>query len=190
MEEGAVVAGRQTDKRVLPLSGGNGTGKAAPRAYRYRGPAKPDPAAARAREVLALLAGQRKTIALRSSRIRALVNELHDRIGQAVCDGVKVAAVAQVSGMPPAAVRTSARTRDDLYPSGQTPPEHLCLIEALAAELRAAESARNSVEQKRTEVLALARKSRLLDDYQLACASGLKHEEIRKMTRGVGCGAA
>jgi len=168
-----------------PLSGGSRTGSEAPRAYRYQGAPKPDPAAARAREVLALLAQQRKMIALRASRMRDLANELHDRVAQAVCDGLKVGAVATASGMPAATVR-AALAREQLYPSGQGRAEQLRVIAELAADLAAATDARSALEQRRTEVLAMARKSRLLDDYQLAGASGLKSDEIRKMTRGMG----
>ncbi|WP_307427558.1 hypothetical protein [Pseudarthrobacter defluvii] len=169
-----------------PLSGRSRTGGEAPHAYRYQGPPKPDPAAARTREVLALLAQQRRMLALRSSRVRDLANELHERVAQAVCDGAKAAAVAKASGMLATAVRSVALAREELYPSGQGRAEQLRLIAELAADLAAAADARGALEQKRTEVLAMARKSRLLDDYQLAAASGLKSDEIRKMTRGVG----
>jgi len=180
------VAGSQTHGRMHPLSRGSRTGSEAPRAYRYQGAPQPDPAAARAREVLALLAQQRKLIALRASRIRDLANELHERVAQAVCDGLKVGAVATASGMPAATVRAAAVAREELYPSGQGRAEQLRRIAEVAADLAAAADARSALEQKRTEVLAMARKSRLLDDYQLAGASGLKSDEIRKMTRGVG----
>ncbi len=149
-----------------------------------------DQAAARAEELLALLVQHRKMIALRSSRLRALTADLHDRVAQAICDGMKVASIAQVSRMPAAVVRATVRARDDLYPSGQSRTEHLHHIASLADELADAEDARAALEQKRIEVLVSARKSRLLDDYELACASGLKHEEIRKMTRGKGSRAA
>ena len=180
------MAGSQTHGRIHPLSGRSSTGREAPTAYRYQGASKPDPAAARARKVLDLLAQQRKIIALRSSRMRDLANELHERVAQAVCDGLKVTAVAQASGMPAATVRTAALARDELYPSGQGRAVQLHLIAGLAADLATAADARSALEQTRSEVLAAARKSRLLDDYQLAAASGLKPDEIRKMTRGVG----
>jgi hypothetical protein len=133
-----------------------------------------------------LLAQQRKMIALRSSRTRDLANELHERVAQAVCDGLKVRAVTTASGLPAATVRAAALAREELYPSGQGRTEQLRVIAELAADLSAATDARSALEQKRTEVLAMARKSRLLDDYQLAAASGLKSDEIRKITRGVG----
>ncbi|NUP58644.1 MAG: hypothetical protein HOQ06_04105 [Pseudarthrobacter sp.] len=69
--------------------------------------------------------------------------------------------------------------------TAQVPAEHLRRFAGLAEEVAAAESARTAIERKRAQVLALARKSRLLDVYQLACASRLKHDEICKMTTGL-----
>ncbi|MEW1812403.1 hypothetical protein AB0284_17060 [Pseudarthrobacter phenanthrenivorans] len=180
------MPGREIQERILARTTGTGTGGAGVAAYRYRGVPKPDPATARAQQALAMLAQLRTTIALRSSRVRALTAELGDCVAQAVCDGVKVAAVAKAAGVPAASIRSAARARGELYPSGQTRNRHLDLIAGLAAELAAAEGTRSAAEAERTQVLAVARKSRLLDDYQLAGASGLKSDEIRKVTRGVG----
>jgi len=156
------------------------------RTYQYRGTPKPDPAAVEAEDLRTLLAQQRRMISLRSSRLRSLSTELNERVAQALCDGVKVAAIARATGLPLTSIRSTAAPGDDLFPSGQSTEEHLRSIAAVAEELAEAETARTTIEQKRTQVLATARKLRLLDDYQLASASGLKHDEIRKMTRGVG----
>lgn len=180
------MPGREIEERILTRTTGTGTGGAGVAAYRYRGVPKPDPATARAQQALAMLAQLRTTIALRSSRVRALTAELGDCVAQAVCDGVKVAAVSQAAGLPAASIRSAALARGELYPSGQTRNRHLDLIAGLAADLAAAGGTRSAAEEERTQVLALARKSRLLDDYQLAGASGLKSDEIRKVTRGVG----
>ncbi|MDQ0733398.1 hypothetical protein [Arthrobacter sp. B1I2] len=177
------MPGREIQERILPRTADTGTGRTA---YRYRGAPKADPATARAQQALATLAQLRTTIALRSSRVRALTAELGDCVAQAMCDGVKVAALAQAAGLPAANIRSIAVARGDLYPSDQSRSSHLHLIAGLASELAVAEGARSAAEVERTQVLAMARKSRLLDDYQLAGASGLKSDEIRKMTRGVG----
>ncbi|MEO5315094.1 hypothetical protein PV772_13395 [Pseudarthrobacter sp. CC12] len=186
------MPGREIHVRIPPRSASTGTGAVGAAAYRYRGVPKPDPATARAQQALAMLAQLRTTLALRSSRVRALTAELGDCLAQAVCDGVKVAAVAKAAGQPAASIRSATLARGELYPSGQTRSGHLHLIAGLASELAAAEGARSDAEEQRTQVLALARKSRLLDDYQLAGASGLKSDEIRKMTRGrrLACGSA
>ena len=180
------MPGREIQGRIRPRAAGTGTDGAGAAAYRYRGAPTPDPAAARAQQALAMLGQLRTTIALRSSRVRALTAELGDCVAQALCDGLKVAAVAKAAGLPAARIRSTALSRGELYPSDQTQNGHLHLIAGLAAELVAAEETRSAAEDERTQVLALARKFRLLDDYQLAGASGLKSDEIRKLTRGVG----
>jgi len=180
------VHGKESRDRTPPRTAGTGTDGAGAGGYRYRGVPKPDPATARTQQALAMLARLRTTIAFRSSRVRALTAELGDCVAQALCDGVKVAALAQAAGQPAASIRSAGVARAGLYPSGQSRSGHLRLIAGLAAELAAAEVARSAAEEERTQVLALARKSRLLDDYQLAGASGLKSDEIRKITRGVG----
>ena len=180
------MPGREIQERILPRTGGTGRGGAGVGGYRYRGVLKPDPDTARAQQALATLAQLRTSIALRSSRVRALTAELGDCVAQAVCDGVKVAAVAKAAGLPAASIRSAALARGDLYPSGQSRSGHLHVIAGLVSELAVAEGARSAAEEERAQVLALARKSRLLDDYQLAGASGLKSDEIRKVTRGVG----
>ncbi|MDQ0826008.1 hypothetical protein QFZ60_002181 [Arthrobacter sp. B2I5] len=184
------MPGREIQEQMLPRTTGTGTGGTGVAAYRYRGAPKADPATARAEQALAVLAQLRTTIALRSSRVRALTAELGDCVAQALCDGVKVAAVAKAAGLPAASIRSAALARGELYPTGQARSGHLQLIAGLTAELAAAEGTRNAAEEERTQVLAMARKFRLLDDYQLAGASGLKSDEIRKMTRGVGARVA
>ncbi|MFF2028731.1 hypothetical protein [Arthrobacter sp. NPDC058192] len=184
------MPGRESQERILPRTAGTGTVGDGVTAYRYRGVPKPDPARARAQQALAMLVQLRTTIALRSSRVRALTTELGDCVAQALCDGVKVAAVAQAAGLPAASIRSAAVARGELYPSGQTRSGHLDLIAGLAVELAAAEGTRSAAEEERTQVLAQARKSRLLDDYQLAGASGMKSDEIRKVTKGVNLGVA
>ncbi|MDQ0031682.1 hypothetical protein [Arthrobacter bambusae] len=184
--QGAVVRGREIRERIPPRTAGTRTGGHGAAASRYRGVPTPDTATARAQQALATLAQLRTTIALRSSRVRALTTELGDCIAQALRDGVNVAALAEAAGQPAGSIRSAAVARGELYPSGQTRNGHVHIIKELATELAAAEGARSAAKEERTQVLALARKSRLLDDYQLAGASGLKSDEIRKMTRGVG----
>lgn len=181
------MAGERTDRRTTAPGAAKATaGGRHPRTYQYRGTPKPDPAAVEAEELRTLLAQQRRMISLRSSRLRSLSTELNERVAQALCDGVKVTAIAQATRLPLTSIRSTAAPGDDLFPSGQSTEEHLRSMAAVAEELAEAETARTTIEQKRTQVLATARKLRLLDDYQLASASGLKHDEIRKMTRGVG----
>lgn len=184
------MAGERTPGRTTPSGAVRSTATGRPpRMYRYRGTTRQDPAVAEAEELRSVLVEQRRMIALRSSRLRALSMRLNELVAQALFDGVKVAAIARAARLPAAGIRSAALPGDDLFPSGQSPADHLRSLAAVAEELAEAGAARGTLEQKRSQVLAAARKRRLLDDYQLASASGLKHEEIRKATRGVGCRA-
>lgn len=180
------MAGELTYGRTTTPATAGARDRGSLRAYQYRGIPAPDSAAARAEELKSLLAQQRRMLSLRSSRLRALSAELNARVAQALCDGVKVTVIARAARLPATSIRSSAARSDDLFPSGRTTEDHLRAIAAVAGELAEADAARSTLEQKRLQVLAMARKSRLLDDFQLASASGLKHEEIRKMTRGMG----
>lgn len=186
----AVMQTHGQDSETYPVTPAMGRTGRAHRGYRYRGAPRPDPAASRLAELLERLADQRRMISLRSSRLRALSLELNKQVAQAVCDGVKAASIARAARLPAATVRGIGAGRDEFYPSGQSPEFHLGRIAALAAEVASVEAARAAVEQARTQALATARKLRLLDDYQLASASGLKPEEIARMTRGVGTAQA
>jgi hypothetical protein len=151
------VPDREIQERILPRTAGTATGGAGVTAYRYRGAPRPDPATARAQQTVAMLAQLRTTIALRSSRVRALTAELGDCVAQALCDGVRVAPVAKAAFLPAASIRSAALARGELYPSGQTRSGHLHLIAGSAAELAAAEGTRSAAEEERTRILALAR---------------------------------
>jgi hypothetical protein len=177
--EGSLSPGARETRAALPR-----------RSYQYRGSAKPVTETARAAELLGLLEQQRRLIALKASRLRAATALLYEAVAQAVCDGAGTAPVARASSLPVATVRGFGALRDELDPSGTSVAEHLAALTALADDVFAAESARTAVELARARVVAAARKLQILDDYQLASACGLKHEEIRELTRGVAAGPA
>ncbi|KQR00491.1 hypothetical protein ASF72_16325 [Arthrobacter sp. Leaf141] len=124
-------------------------------------------------------------LAFRSSRLRALSAKFNQHVAQALCDGLKMTAIAKAAGMPLGAIRSAAVSLDDVQPSGGSADEHLRGITQLGNELKAADGDRAVLERNRARLLASARALGLLDDYELASASGLKHEEIRKLTRGL-----
>jgi hypothetical protein len=51
--------------------------------------------------------------------------------------------------------------------------------------LAALEESKERIERNRLKLLAEARSKGLMDDYELASLSGLNHEHLRRMTRGV-----
>ncbi|AXJ10092.1 hypothetical protein CFN17_10995 [Arthrobacter sp. PM3] len=155
------------------------------RGYTYRGTSRPDPKVRLGEQARELLAEHTQRISFRSSRLRALSADLNERIAQALLDGLKVAAVARAAGLSQWAVRVIGDAAEEVQPPGVGPDEHLRAITVLSAELAAVEDSRSAIEQKRLKLLASARRRHLLDDYELASASGVKHEHNRTMTRGV-----
>ncbi|WP_432245368.1 hypothetical protein ACRB8A_00340 [Arthrobacter sp. G.S.26] len=156
----------------------------APRLYTYRGHPDREPSD-RSADVRAKLGEQKTLLAFRSSRLRALSAKFNQHVAQALCDGLKMTAIAKAAGMPLGAIRSAAVSLDDVQPSGGSADEHLRGITQLGNELKAADGDRAVLERNRARLLASARALGLLDDYELASASGLKHEEIRKLTRGL-----
>lgn len=110
---------------------------------------------------------------------------LNQQIAQALCDGMKVASLAEASALSRWVVRTIGLSSEDLLPSGLPPEQHLAVIGQLKSELAALEQTKAALEGRRLKLLAAARRLGVLDDYELAALSGLQRETIRKMTWGL-----
>jgi DNA-directed RNA polymerase specialized sigma54-like protein len=82
-------------------------------------------------------------------------------------------------------VRRIGLSFQDLQPAGLSAHEHLKPISALRSQLAALEESKERIEGKRLKLLAESRSKGLMDDYELASLSGLNHEHLRRMTRGV-----
>lgn len=117
--------------------------------------------------------------------MRALSVRLNQQIAQALCDGMKVANLAEASALSRWVVRTIGLSSEDLLPSGLAPEQHLAVIVRLRSELAALEQTKAALEGRRLKLLAAARRLGVLDDYELAALSGLQRETIRKMTWGL-----
>jgi hypothetical protein len=107
------------------------------------------------------------------------------QIAQALCDGMKVASIAEASELSRWVVRTIGLSSEDLLPAGVPPEQHLAAIGRLKSELAALEQTKATLEAKRLNLLAAARRLGVLDDYELAALSGLQRETIRKMMWGL-----
>lgn len=153
--------------------------------YRYRGARKPDPGAVQAEKLRKLLRDGWQRISFNASSMRALSVRLNQQIAQALCDGMKVASLAEASALSRWVVRTIGLSSEDLLPSGWPPEQHLAVIGQLKSELAALEQTKAALEEKRLKLLAAARRLGVLDDYELAALSGLQRETIRKMTWGL-----
>ena len=153
--------------------------------YRYRGAPKPDQSAVQAEKIRELLRKDRQRLSFNASSMRALSVRLNQQIAQALCDGMKVASLAEASELSRWAVRTISQSSDDLLPSGLSVKQHLAVISRLTSELAELEASKAVLEERRLKVLAAARRLGLMDDYELVALSGLQRETIRKMTWGI-----
>ncbi|WP_104060134.1 hypothetical protein [Arthrobacter sp. 4R501] len=132
-----------------------------------------------------LLTDKQGAIRFRSSRIRALGASLNQLVAQALRDGTPVADLARITHLSALAVRRTGRAFDDLQPTGLAAAEHLSAISHLLRKLTALEDSKAAVVTERLHLLAEASKRQILDEFQLASLTGLRPEQIKKMTRGV-----
>ncbi|KRE71189.1 hypothetical protein ASG77_13795 [Arthrobacter sp. Soil762] len=132
-----------------------------------------------------LLTDKQGAIRFRSSRIRSLGASLNQLVAQALRDGTPVADLVRITRLSALAVRRIGRAFDDLQPTGLAAAEHLGAITRLLRELTALEDSKAAVEVERLHLLAEASRQQILDEFELASLTGLRPEQIKKMTRGV-----
>ena len=106
-------------------------------------------------------------------------------IAQAVEDGLTLATLAAVTGENLRTVRTIALAYDDLHVSGLPRQAQLDALKAKSQELRAAESHRDAIAERREALIVIALRTQVCDDLELASLTGLTPDHIRRSTRGV-----
>jgi hypothetical protein len=154
--------------------------------YSYRGVQRRQAAGQqRADDLSRLLTDTQGAIRFRSSRIRALSASLNQQVAQALRDGTPVTDLARITQLSTLSVRRTGRAFDDLEPTGTATAEHLRAISQLLQELTTLEVSKAAVETERLQLLAEASKQKILDEFELASLTGLRPEQIKKMTRGV-----
>ncbi|MCU1518282.1 MAG: hypothetical protein JWQ75_3003 [Pseudarthrobacter sp.] len=176
------------DHRADANDGGThhrGARAAVPGGYRYRGGQRRPTAEEQRAELSRLLADRQGAIRFRSSRIRDLGASLNQLVAQALCDGTPAADLARITHLSTLAVRRTCRAFEDLQPTGLPTAEHLRVISRVLRELADLAESRASVEEERLQLLARATRLQVLDNFELASLTGLRPEQIRKMTRGV-----
>lgn len=172
---------RQNVSRLAPIGR---PGNANP-GYRYRGKRKHNSAAQQTERVRKLLQHHRQLIHLRSSGVRSVSAHLNQLIGQALSDGLKITVIAEATQLSRSEVRRIGLSFQDVQPAGLSAHEHLKPISMLRSELAALEESKERIARERLKLLAEARRKGLMDDYELASLSGLNHEHLPRMTRGV-----
>jgi hypothetical protein len=153
--------------------------------YSYRGVQRRQALGQQRAELSRLLTDTQGAIRFRSSRIRALSASLNQQVAQALRDGTPAADLARITQLSTVTVRRTGRAFDDLEPTGTATAEHLRAISQLLQELTTLEVSKAAVETERLQLLAEASKQKILDEFELASLTGLRPEQIKKMTRGV-----
>lgn len=111
---------------------------------------------------------------------------LNRHLAMALEDGLSVGALAEAAQLSRKDVRQTRLVFDDAHPPGTPKQEHLAAVAILGVELAALKQSKSSVEADQLLLLAKTRNQHLLDDFELALLTGLRHENIRKMTWGMG----
>jgi hypothetical protein len=153
--------------------------------YRYRGVQRRQAADQQRADLSRLLTDTQRAIRFRSDRIRALSASLNQQVAQALRDGSPVADLALITQRSTLTVRRTGRAFDDLQPTGTATAAHLRAVAQLLRELTTLEDSKAAIEMERLQLLAVAGKQQILDEFELASLTGLRPEQIRKMTRGV-----
>ena len=168
---------------VQPLQGRSATGRYT---YRAGSPARPSSAASPEHAKLVHALGvHRQLLSHAASSIRTLTAARNDLIAQAVEDGLTLATLAAVTGENLRTVRTIALAYDDLHVSGLPRQAQLDALKAKSEELKAAESHRDAIAERREALIVIALRTQVCDDLELASLTGLTPDHIRRSTRGV-----
>ena len=155
--------------------------------YTYRANASQSQASARTEHgtLTHALGLHRQLLSHAASAIRALSAARNELIAQSIEDGLPIGTVAAVTGENMKAVRTIGLAYDDLHPSGLHPQAHLSALQAKSNELRAAESHRDKILERREALIRTAIRNKVCDDLELASLTGLTPGHIRQTARGI-----
>lgn len=121
-----------------------------------------------------------------SSRLRDATNQLNRYIGQAAQDGMSITMIVGITGLDTRQVRAAALAFEYLQPWGIKRAAHESTLKSLSDQLRKAAQEKTNLDGRRASLIIAALKSGLLDDFDAAALTGLRPEQIRKLTRGTG----
>ncbi|WP_426004714.1 hypothetical protein ACPFL9_19725 [Paenarthrobacter sp. NyZ202] len=180
---------RAFERDFMPaLAPATAQGRSATGRYTYRAgaPARTSSTADAEHAKLAHALGvHRQLLSHAASSIRTLTAARNDLIAQAVEDGLTVATIAAVTGENLRTVRTIALAYDDLQVSGLPRQALLEALKAKSDELKAAESHRGQVTERREALIVAAARAQTCDDLELASLTGLTPDHIRRSIRGL-----
>lgn len=156
-----------------------------PAGYRYRGNASQTVAGSAAKEANLRHAfrAERQALSEAVARTRAISSRLNENIAQAIWDGLPASTVAATTRKSVRMVRIISLAFEDLQPSESCPEVHLALLGSIGRELQLAEREKARVENQRNRLILKAHKKRQYDHFEIAALTGVKPEEIARMTR-------
>ncbi len=111
---------------------------------------------------------------------------LNRQLALALADGVKAGPLAEAARLSRREVMLAGLAFDDLQPSGAPTQHHLATVHSLGDELSSIKLSKAATEADRLELLATTRRQGIMDDFELARLTGLRHDQIRRLTWGVG----
>lgn len=130
-------------------------------------------------------AQHRWILTVKSAAVREAASKLNRALAVALADGLKTGPLSAASLLPRKEVAQAAMAFDDLHPQGIPAQVHVSTVEGLGRELAALKQTKAAAEADQLALMAATRRQRILDDFELARLTGLRHEHIRRLTWGV-----
>ncbi len=118
--------------------------------------------------------------------LRGVMSRLNRQLALALEDGLKAAVLAEAAQLSRKEVMQAGLAFDDLHPSGAPARDHLASIHSLGDELASMRLSKAATEAEQLDLLATTRRQGIMDDFELARLTGLRHDQIRRLTWGVG----
>lgn len=154
--------------------------------YRYRGNSGLDQQAARLDQLRSTFDRQRQLLAFKADRLRGVTSTLNRQLALALEDGVKAGELAEAAQLSRKEVIHAGLAFEDLHPSGTPARHYLAAVHSLGNELCSMKLSKAATEAEQLELLAATRRQGIMDDFELARLTGLRHDQIRRLTWGVG----
>ena len=115
-----------------------------------------------------------------------MTSTLNRQLALALEDGVKAGALAEAAQLSRKEVMHAGLAFDELHPTGTPARHHLAAVHNLGDELSSMKLSKAATEADQLELLAATRRQGIMDDFELARLTGLRHDQIRRLAWGVG----
>jgi hypothetical protein len=152
--------------------------------YTYRSKSTPEQQSERDRQKLNRgLLLQRKDIADKSARIKALGGQLERAIAQAIWDEVPLRTAAAAAGVPVTSARSVGLAFEGLPHSSTTAKSHVQTLRATAQQSDRLKAERAELQRQQEQLVVAALETGLLETPLAAAVSGLTLERVNLLAR-------